>query len=246
MDIGKAYAETIFEICRSLEMPEPLGVSDLVLRIGELRNKDKYAYNRGGEVDFQLNALADELYNTRLVIGAAHYWKSLGLNSLTPVCTEYGEFRRFSRSPDFRDTWFYLSIDEGYARIYYCWQRITNILNIFFGIISDPRYILLKPVLDRLRKEYPTVNDDLSYRWLKNFLDNKYSSQINYRRQEITHVECSSSAYIQDFLRNMENSTEQDALEKERDEWPRLLFESYSEVLIGVNHMLKLITNQIK
>jgi hypothetical protein len=227
-------------------MPKSMGVSNLVSRIGELRNKDKYPYNIGGVVDFQIMALAEELCNTRLSIGAAHFWKRLGLTKLTPVNTDYGEFRAFSRRQDFRDTWFYLSVDDSYSRIYNCWQRIANILNTFFKVISNPRYVLLKPVLDNIGKNYPEVNNDSSYRWLKNFLDHKYSMQINYRRQEITHVECSSNAYLTEFLMKITKPEEQDALEKERDKWPELLIEYYSVVLSGVDHMLTLITNQFK
>jgi hypothetical protein len=246
LEIGKNYAAAIFEICESSKIPESPTVSDLLIKIGDLRDKNKHLYNINGKVDFQLEAIADEMYNTRLVIGSVYFWKQQGLTSLRSVNTNYGQFRVFSRRPDFRDTWFYIYVDEGYSRIYNCWQRIANILNIFFKVIPERKNVYFKSVLDSITIKYPEVDDDSSYLWLKEFLDERYSRRINYKRKDIIHSECSSGAYINDFIKKINKPEEQDLLEKERNEWPELLLDSYKEVLTGVDYSLKLITNNIK
>jgi hypothetical protein len=248
--LALGYVNAINEICKSLEIINPMDEWDIggkfSEKISHLRDKNKYPFNKNGDVDFQQYALEFELSNTRIRIGEVHFWKNLGLCKMKPINTTYGEFRRFNRGFNYKDLWFFRSVDDSYNRLYNCWQRIANILNIFFKVITDSRFVLLKPVLDNIKKIYPGVSNDTSYKWLKDFLDNRYSSTINYKRIKITHIECSSSAYIVQFLRNMDNTVEQDALEKERDEWPQLLIEFYNDTLEGVNNMLELISNQIK
>lgn len=202
-------------------------------KLGHLRDKTRYAYNRKGEMDYQSHDLTALAARARFSIGTAVLCQRAGLAAFWQPGVGGQYF------PSSQDWLYFYFVDAAYANLYDAWNRIANILSNFWPSPNPGEKIYLKQTLERVSKSLSPNPEALKS--LLAFKDGEYSRLLNNHRKEIVHTRSTQSSYFERFLREHSNEVVIKELERERDGKPELLIGSYSRLLAGMDETIEVI-----
>lgn len=206
-------------------------------QLSHLRDK----FNAKGELFFTQTEIDTAIMHTRFAIANVLLFFDAGLSNFKYQKTQYGIVAKM-RTRNLIDSRFFFFVDDTFMRLYGYWNRIANLLNLFFEVEKDEAKVYFPQVIEQLP---PDVHADRNYKSLITFKDSDYK-KMNNKRRKIVHRFSSSRSYFSYWHKHITDEKKLKKLQKERDELPDYFLKCYNRMIQGLNETVDLINFNIQ
>lgn len=143
-------------------------------------------------------------------------------------------FRYF---PSYFDKLYMMNAGLTFSLFYNFWDKIGDLLDNCFGVISPGRNVYFGTVIARFPISY---HASVHYKWLKDFKDNEFDKLLQ-RRNNIVHYTALESQIYQGYMNNLQDENEIEKLQDEIYSYVRFFQGQARLALEGFQQTVKLI-----